>query len=105
MRCPPRGSAASGKRGGLVAGGVGFAVAGFADVDGAAGVVGGVVVTTGSLEDGVGVGELVGEVCGALGRPDVHEARRAIKAAVAVIRRFVGRPTPRVCQPVRFRPG
>jgi hypothetical protein len=62
-------------------------------------------VTTGSLEDGVGVGELLGDVCGALGSPDVHEARRAIRANAAVIRRFVGRPTPRVCQPVRFRPG
>jgi hypothetical protein len=89
----------------LVGGGVGFAVVGFADVDGAAGVVGGVVVGSGRLVDGVGVGELLGDVCGGLGSPDVHAARRAIRATDAVIRRFVGRPTPRVCQPVRFRPG
>jgi hypothetical protein len=89
----------------MVGGGVGFAVVGFADVDGAAGVVVGVVVGSGTLVDGVGVGELLGDVCGRLGSPDVHAARRAIRATDAVIRRFVGRPTPRVCQPVRFRPG
>jgi len=91
----------------LVGGGVGFAVVGFADVDGAAGVVGGVVVGSGTLVDGVGVGvgELLGDVCGGRGSPDVHAARRAIRATDGVIRRFVGRPTPRVCQPVRLRPG
>jgi hypothetical protein len=77
----------------------------FTDVDGAADVVGGVVGGSGTVEDGVGVGELLGDGCGALDSPDVHEARRAIRATAAVIRRFVGRPTRRVCQPVRFRPG
>ena len=89
----------------MVGGGVGFAVLGFADVDGAAGVVGGVVAGSGRLVDGVGVGELLGDVCGGRGSPDVHAARSAIKATDAAIRRFVGPPTPRVCQPVRFRPG
>jgi hypothetical protein len=89
----------------LVGGGVGFVVLGFADVDGLAGVVGGVVAGSGKLVDGVGVGELLGDVCGGRGSPDVHAARSAIKATDAVIRRFVGAPTPRVCQPVRFRPG
>ena len=103
MCCPPRDSAASG---GFGFGGGGFAVVGVADadVDGAAGVVGGVVVGSGTVEDGVGVGELLGDVCVGVGSPDVHEARRAIRATASVIRRFVGRPTPRVCQPARFKP-